>query len=59
MCHTPDLAATVTLQPLERVPELDAVVIFSDILIVPQAMGLECQMVPGKGPVFPEVRALA
>lgn len=54
MCETPELAAEVTLQPLRRFRGLlDAVVIFSDILIVPQAMGLECQMLPGKGPVFP------
>lgn len=55
MCSTPELAAEITLQPLRRFRGLlDAVVIFSDILIVPQAMGLECIMVPGKGPVFPE-----
>ncbi|KAA0148017.1 hypothetical protein FNF29_06961 [Cafeteria roenbergensis] len=54
MCETPELAAEVTLQPLRRFRGLlDAVVIFSDILIVPQAMGMECQMLPGKGPVFP------
>ena len=32
---------------------MDASIIFSDILVVPQAMGMECQMVPGKGPNFP------
>jgi uroporphyrinogen decarboxylase len=51
MCNTPALCADVTLQPLRRFPGLDAVVIFSDILIVPQAMGLEVRMAPG--PVFP------
>ena len=52
MCNTPALCAEATLQPLRRFPAtLDAVVIFSDILIVPQAMGLEVRMEPG--PVFP------
>lgn len=49
---TPDLAATVTLQPVDRFP-VDAAIIFSDILVVPQALGLEVQMVPGTGPHFP------
>lgn len=52
MCQTPEVAKEVTLQPLRRTP-LDAVIIFSDILIIPQAMGMECLMVPGKGPTFP------
>ena len=52
VCNTPALCAEATLQPLKRFPAtLDAVVIFSDILIVPQAMGLEVRMEPG--PVFP------
>jgi uroporphyrinogen decarboxylase len=54
VCRTPELACEVSLQPLERFKTLDAVIIFSDILVVPQAMGMECQMVKGKGPVFPE-----
>lgn len=53
VCHSPKLAAEVTLQPLLRFPELDAVIIFSDILVVPVAMGMECKMVPGEGPKFP------
>lgn len=51
--RTPELATEVTLQPIERFP-LDASIIFSDILVVPQALGLECQMIKGRGPVFPE-----
>ncbi|WP_022835878.1 uroporphyrinogen decarboxylase [Salisaeta longa] len=50
---TPELAAEVTLQPIERFP-LDAAIIFSDILVIPQALGLTVEMVPGKGPHFPE-----
>ena len=49
---TPELACKVTLQPVERLA-VDAAIIFSDILVIPQALGLEVQMVPGKGPQFP------
>lgn len=41
VCRTPSLAREVTLQPIDRFPDLDASIIFSDILVVPQAMGLE------------------
>lgn len=55
VCQTPELACQVTLQPIDRFPGLlDASIIFSDILVVPQAMGMEVQMIPGKGPHFPE-----
>jgi uroporphyrinogen decarboxylase len=53
ICRTPALACEVTLQPIRRFA-LDAAIIFSDILVVPQALGLEVQMVPGVGPVFPD-----
>jgi uroporphyrinogen decarboxylase len=51
LCKTPSLAAEVTLQPLERFP-LDAAIIFSDILTVPDAMGLGLYFVEGDGPQF-------
>ncbi|KNC87164.1 uroporphyrinogen decarboxylase [Sphaeroforma arctica JP610] len=53
MCRTPKVAAEVTMQPLRRFP-LDAVIIFSDILVIPQALGMTVEMIPGKGPHFPE-----
>ena len=51
-CHTPELAAQATLQPIQRY-ELDAAILFSDILTVPAAMGLTVQFVKGDGPHFP------
>ena len=53
ICQTPEFAMEVTMQPLRRF-DLDASIIFSDILVIPQAMNMEVKMVPGKGPVFPE-----
>src|SRR5215831_10859770 len=52
-CQTPELAAEITLQPVDQVG-VDAAIIFSDILVVPQAMGMEVQIVEGKGPILPE-----
>jgi uroporphyrinogen decarboxylase len=51
--ETPELAAEVTIQPVERFP-VDAAILFCDIMVVPEAMGLEVTMVSGQGPTFPE-----
>jgi uroporphyrinogen decarboxylase len=49
LCRNPDLATEVTLQPLARFP-LDAAIVFSDILTIPDAMGLGLQFVDNEGP---------
>src|ERR1051325_5297310 len=51
LCQDPALATEVTLQPLERFP-LDAAILFSDILTVPDAMGLGLSFAEGEGPRF-------
>jgi uroporphyrinogen decarboxylase len=51
LCGNPELACEVTLQPLERFP-LDAAILFSDILTVPDAMGLGLHFAEGEGPRF-------
>lgn len=52
--QTPELAAEITLQPIEQVG-VDAAIIFSDILVIPQAMDIEVLMEEGKGPLLPNV----
>jgi uroporphyrinogen decarboxylase len=51
--QTPELATEITLQPVNQVG-VDAAIIFSDILVIPQAMGLEVLMEEGKGPSLPK-----
>jgi uroporphyrinogen decarboxylase len=51
LCKTPELACEVTLQPLARFP-LDAAILFSDILTIPDAMGLGLYFIEGEGPKF-------
>lgn len=51
LCRNTELACEVTLQPLRRFP-LDAAILFSDILTIPDAMGLELYFEPGEGPHF-------
>ncbi len=65
LCKSPDMATEVTLQPLDRFP-LDAAILFSDILTVPDAMGLGLYFAEGEGPKFErplkteaEIKALA
>lgn len=53
LVETPELAAEVTIQPVDLLG-VDAAIIFSDILVVPEAMGLTYEMVEKKGPWFPE-----
>ena len=54
-CRNPEIASTLTLQPVDRYEGLiDAAIIFSDILVIPQAMGMTVEMLDGKGPHFPE-----
>jgi uroporphyrinogen decarboxylase len=52
-CSNPELCAQATIQPLERF-DLDAAIIFSDILVVPAAMGMSLQFIKGDGPHFPQ-----
>lgn len=51
LCKTPELACQVTLQPLQRF-DLDAAILFSDILTIPDAMGLGLHFIEGEGPRF-------
>src|SRR5210317_2530430 len=54
LCKTPELATEVTIQPLDRFP-LDAAILFSDILTIPDAMGLGLYFAEGEGPKFEKV----
>jgi uroporphyrinogen decarboxylase len=55
LCTDPELACEVTLQPLDRYPQLDAAILFSDILTVPDAMGQGLYFEAGEGPRFRKV----
>ena len=52
MCQTPELVAEVTIQPVDIIG-VDAAILFSDILVIPEAMGMHLEMNEGEGPVFP------
>jgi uroporphyrinogen decarboxylase len=51
LCHNPEKAAEVTLQPLDIVG-VDAAILFSDILVIPDEMGMDLEFITGRGPVF-------
>ena len=51
-CQTPELASEITVQPIRRFGN-DAAILFSDILVIPQAMNIEVQMKPNFGPYLP------
>ncbi len=57
-CRTPELASEISVQPIRRF-HMDAAILFSDILVVPQAMNIAVEMKPGVGPVVPDpIRSL-
>ena len=51
LCHNPELACEVTLQPVDIIG-VDAAILFSDILVIPDEMGMDLSFVKGEGPVF-------
>ena len=51
LVETPEFACEVTIQPVD-ILGVDAAIIFSDILVIPEAMGLEYKMIESKGPLF-------
>lgn len=54
-CRDAEVASEISIQPIDHFDGLiDAAIIFSDILVIPQAMGFEINMIEGKGPVFTE-----
>jgi uroporphyrinogen decarboxylase len=57
LCFNPDMAAAVTLQPVERF-DMDAAILFSDILVVPHALGQKLDFVEGEGPQLEPVKKI-
>lgn len=58
LAKTPELAAEVTIQPVD-ILGVDAAIIFSDILVIPEAMGLPYEMIEKTGPIFPKTISTA
>ncbi len=58
LCNTPELAARITLQPVDRFA-VDAAIVFSDILIIPHGMGREVRFLEGEGPFLEPLRCRA
>lgn len=58
LCYNPSMAVEITLQPLRRF-DLDAAILFSDILVIPHALGQGLDFVEGEGPVLPPLQSLA
>jgi uroporphyrinogen decarboxylase len=54
-CQTPELAAEITVQPIRRIAQMQR---FSDILVIPQAMGIEVLMKPNFGPFTNPIRTI-
>ena len=55
LVKNPELICEVTIQPVD-ILDVDAAIIFSDILVIPEAMGLNYEMIESKGPFFPKNR---
>src|SRR5688500_8171606 len=51
LCKTPELASEVTVQPVDLIG-VDAAILFSDILVIPEAMGMHLEIIESKGPIF-------
>jgi uroporphyrinogen decarboxylase len=51
MCKTPEIASEVTIQPIDII-KTDAAILFSDILVIPEAMGMHLEIIESKGPIF-------
>src|ERR1700684_4212569 len=57
LCFSPDMAAAVTLQPIDRF-DMDAAILFSDILVVPHALGQKLDFVEGEGPRLEPIKKI-